>query len=76
MPDGWSIWLVEVGLDNNMIALTEDAVDAASFYSAMKENSDKLKEEEGKLRAKLSANVLDIQEVYGKSRPDLTYTKK
>jgi len=76
IPDGWGIWLVEIGLDNNSIALTETAKDGASFYSAMKENSDKLKEEEAKLWAKLSVNVLSIEEYYGKPRPDLTYTKK
>jgi len=76
IPDGWSVWLMEVGLDNNMIALTEDAVDAVSYYAAMKENSEKLKEEEAKLWEKFSVNVLDIQEVYGKPRPDLTYIKK
>ena len=34
------------------------------------------KEEEAKLWAKLSVNVLSIEEYYGKPRPDLTYTKK
>ena len=76
IPDGWDIWLVEVGLDNNMMALTEGAKDAASFYAAMKENSDKLKEEEQKLWAKFSVNVLSIDEKFGKPRPDLTYMKK
>jgi len=76
IPDGWDVWLVEVGLDNNMMALTEGAKDAASFYAAMKENSDKLKEEEQKLWAKFSVNVLSIDEKFGKPRPDLTYMKK
>ena len=76
IPDGWGIWLVEIGLDNNSIALTETAKDGASYYSAMKENGDKLKEEEGKLWAKLSVNILNTEEYYGKLRPDLAYTKK
>jgi len=36
----------------------------------------KLKEEEGKLWAKLSVNILNTEEYYGKLRPDLAYTKK
>lgn len=76
IPDGWNIWLIELGLDNNMIALTEAAKDGASFYSNMKENSAKLKTEEGKLWEKLSANVMTIEEKYGKPRPDLSYFKK
>lgn len=76
IPDGWDIWLPEVGLANNSIALTEYGTDAASFYAAMKENSDKMKEEEHALWEKFSANVISFSEVFGKPRPDLTYTKK
>ena len=59
-----------------MIALSEVAKDAGSYYAAMKENSEKLKEEEAKLWQRMSVNILDIKEVYGKPRPDLTYIKK
>ena len=76
VPDGWSIWLIDLGLDNNMIALTEYAKDGASFYSNMKETSDKLKADEDKLWAKLSANVISMEQKYGKPRPDLSYYKK
>lgn len=76
IPDGWGIWLIDLGEANNMIALTESAKDGASFYTNMKENSEKLKTEEGKLWEKLSANVMTIEEKYGKPRPDLSYTKK
>jgi len=76
IPDGWSTWIIEIGEQNNMMAFTEVAKDAASFYSAMEENSAKLKEEEQKLWAKLSANVLSMEQHYGKPRPDLSYFKK
>jgi hypothetical protein len=76
MPDGWSTWLIELGEANNMIAVTESAKDGASFYAAMSENSEKLKDEEQKLWAKLSANLLSMEQNYGRPRPDLTYTKK
>ncbi len=76
IPDAWSIWTIELGQANNMIALTEHGKDGASFYSALKETGDKLKEEEDKLWAKLSPNILSIENKYGKPRPDLSYHKK
>jgi hypothetical protein len=76
IPDGWSIWLIELGEANNMIALTETAKDGASFYTNMKENSEKIKEEEQKLWARLSANVLTFEQEFGRPRPDLSYFKK
>jgi hypothetical protein len=76
IPDGWAIWFPELGFQNNMIALTENAKDAADFYAEMKKNSVKIKDEENKLWEKLSANVLTMEEKYGKPRPDLQYIKK
>ncbi len=76
IPDSWSTWLFEIGESNNMIVFTEIAKDAESFYAAMKENSEKLKTEEDKLWAKFSANVLSIEQEYGKPRPDLGFVKE
>jgi len=75
IPDGWSTWTIEVGEKNNMIAMTEFAKDAPSFYAAMKENSEKMKAEEEKLWAKFSANVISIEQKFGKPRPDLGFVK-
>jgi hypothetical protein len=76
MSDGWSVWSIELGEQNNMMALSESAKDAASFYANMEENSSKLKEEEQKLWAKLAANLLTVEEKYGQPRADLSYYKK
>jgi hypothetical protein len=76
IPDSWSTWTIEIGEQNNMIAISESAKDAASFYAAMEENSEKMKAEEEKLWAKLSANVLSIEQKYGKPRPDLGFVKE
>jgi hypothetical protein len=76
MPDGWSTWSIELGEQNNMMAISENAKDAASFHTNMKENSEKLKEEEGKLWAKLSQYVLTMEEKYGQPRPDLGFVKE
>ena len=76
IPDGWDVWQIELGLDNNMMAFTEAAKDGESFFANSKENSAKLKEEEHKLWEKFSANVTNIEQFFGRPRPDLTYTKK
>jgi hypothetical protein len=76
MSDGWSVWSIELGEQNNMMALSESAKDAASFHANMKENSEKLKAEEDKLWAKLAANLLTVEEKYGQPRPDLGFVKE
>lgn len=76
IPDGWSVWSIELGEQNNMMALSESAKDAASFHANMKENSDKMKAEEDKLWAKLAANLLTVEEKYGQPRPDLGFVKE
>ncbi len=76
IPDGWSTWIIEIGEKNNMFAITEYAKDAQSFYAAMEENSEKMKAEEEKLWAKFSANVISIEQKFGKPRPDLGFVKK
>jgi hypothetical protein len=73
IPDGWSTWSIELGESNNMMAFTEVAKDGASFYANMEENSEKLKEEEQKLWAKLSASVLSMEQKFGMPRPDLGF---
>jgi hypothetical protein len=73
IPDGWSTWTIEVGEQNNMVAISESAKDGASFYAAMDENSAKIKEEEQKLWQKLSEYVTGIEQKFGKPRPDLGF---
>ena len=75
IPDSCSTWLIEVGETNNTIAISEFAKDAPSFYAAMEENSEKMKAEEEKLWAKFSANVISIEQKFGKPRPDLGFVK-
>lgn len=75
-PDGWNVYLIELGLDNNMIALSEAAKDGASFYSNMEENMEKFKDEEAELWSRLSANLLSIEQKFGQPRPDLSYYRK
>ena len=73
---GYSIWLVELGLDNNMMVLTEYAKDGADFYTTMKENSALVKTEEDALWAKMAPLLMSVEKKFGNLRPDLSYTKK
>lgn len=76
IPDGWSTWTIELGESNNMMAFTEIAKDGASFYANYDENSEKLKEEEQLLWAKLSANMLTMEQKFGMPRPDLGFVNE
>jgi hypothetical protein len=40
---GYNIWLIDLGMDNNMIALTETAKDGADFYQTMESIDKKFK---------------------------------
>ncbi len=73
---GYSIWIVELGLDNDMMVLTEYAKDGADFYTTMKENSALVKAEEDVLWAKMASLLTSIEQKYGSRRPDLSYIKK
>lgn len=76
IPDGYSVWLVELGEQNNMIAISEASRDGESFYKAMNENGEKLKEKEQKLWKKLSSSILTMEQKYGSQRPDLGFENK
>jgi len=76
IKDGYNIWLVELGLDNNMIALTEGFKDGADFYTATKEDNALMEKEASALWAKMSSFLTSIENKYGSPRPDLGYVKK
>ncbi|HMN23273.1 MAG TPA: hypothetical protein PKE38_02170 [Ignavibacteriaceae bacterium] len=76
ISNGYSIWLIELGLDNNMIALTENFKDGADFYTAQKEDNALMEAEAGVLWGKMSKFITSIENVYGNPRPDLGFVKK
>ena len=76
IPDGWSLWTIELGERNNMMIFTQFAKDGASFYTNWEENIEKLKEEQQILEVKFSANVLTMEEKFGRSRPDLGFVNE
>ncbi len=76
IPDGWSTWIIEVGERNDMMAITEAAKDGANWYTAMEENSAKIKEEEQKLWEKFSQYVTSMEQKFGQPRPDLGFVNE
>jgi hypothetical protein len=73
---GYSIWIIELGLDNNMMALTENYKDGADFYTTQKEENALMEAEAGVLWGKMSKFITSIENVYGSPRPDLGFVKK
>jgi hypothetical protein len=73
---GYSIWQVEMGLDNDMIVLTEYFKDGADYYSTTKEVNAQVKAEEDVLWAKMAPLLVEVKQKHGNRRPDLSYIKK
>jgi hypothetical protein len=72
---GYSIWLIELGEDNNMMALTENYKDGADFYTTQKEDNALMEAEANALWAKMSPFITSIENKYGSPRPDLGFVK-
>jgi len=73
---GYQIWLIELGMDNNMIALTEGYKDGADFYTTTKEDNALMEKEASALWAKMAPFITSVENKYGSARPDLGYVKK
>ena len=76
IKSGYNIWLIELGLDNNMVALTEGYKDGADFYTTTKEDNALMEAEASALWAKMAPFITSIENKYGSPRPDLGFVKK
>lgn len=76
IKNGNTVWLVELGLDNNMIALTEGYKDGADFYTSQMEDNKLMEAEASVLWGKMSKYITSIENFYGSARPDLGFVKK
>jgi hypothetical protein len=76
IKNGYTIWLIELGLDNNMIALTENFKNGADFYTAQKEDNASMEAEANLLWAKMAPFITSTENKYGSQRPDLGFVKK
>lgn len=76
IKNGYTIWLIELGLDNNMIALTESYKDGEDFYASSKTDNALMETEASALWGKMSKYLTSVENIYGNPRPDLGYVKK
>jgi hypothetical protein len=76
IKNGYTIWLVELGEDNNMIVLTENYKDGADYYSTVESDNALMEAEASALWAKMSPFITSIENKYGNQRPDLGFIKK
>jgi len=75
IKNGYTIWLIEVGLDNNMIALTESYKDGADYYNSMEADNALMEAEASALWAKMSPFITSVENKFGNQRPDLGFMK-
>jgi hypothetical protein len=76
IKNGYTIWLIELGLDNNMIALTESYKDGADYYTSMEADNALMETEASALWSKMSPFIISVENKYGNQRPDLGFVKK
>lgn len=76
IKNGYHIWLIELGLDNNMIALTEAYKDGEDFYASSNVDNALMEAEASVLWGKMSKYLLSVENKYGSPRPDLGFIKK
>jgi len=76
IKNGYTIWLMEMGRDNNMIVLTENYKDGADYYTSMEADNALMEAEASALWAKMSSYITNIENKYGNQRPDLGFVKE
>ncbi|HEY6626018.1 MAG TPA: hypothetical protein VIZ21_03610 [Ignavibacteriaceae bacterium] len=76
IKNGYTIWMIELGEDNNMMALTENYKDGADFYTATEEDNAAMEAEASALWAKMSPFIVSVENKYGNQRPDLGFVKE
>jgi hypothetical protein len=76
IKNGYTVWLMELGLDNNSIVLTESYKDGADFYTATEADNAVMKDEASALWAKMAPYITSVENKYGNQRPDLGFVKK
>jgi len=76
IKNGYTIWLIELGLDNNMVVLTENYKDGADYYASMEADNALMEAEASALWAKMSSFITSVENKYGNQRPDLGFVKK
>ncbi len=73
IKNGYTIWLMELGRDNNMIVLTENGKDGADYYTTMEADNATMEAEASALWAKMAPYITSVENKYGNQRPDLGF---
>ena len=73
IKNGYNVWLMELGRDNNMIVLTESYKDGADYYTAMEADNAMMEAEAKALWAKMVPYITSVENKYGNQRPDLGF---
>jgi hypothetical protein len=73
IKNGYTVWLMELGRDNNMIVLTESYKDGADYYTAMEADNATMEAEAKALWTKMSVYITSVENKYGNQRPDLGF---
>lgn len=76
IKNGYTIWMIELGEDNNMMALTENYKDGADYYSSMEADNALMEAEASALWAKMSPFITSVENKYGNQRPDLGFVNE
>ena len=73
IKNGYTIWLMELGLDNNSVVLTESYKDGADYYTSTEADNALMEAEAKALWTKMSQYITSIENKYGNQRPDLGF---
>jgi len=68
IKNGYTIWLMELGRDNNMIVLTENYKDGADYYTSMEADNATMEAEASALWAKMSQYIISVKDFVGYTR--------
>ena len=72
-PNGYGIFLMGLGGDSNEFVVFEEAKSAVDYYKNDADKTKEMKQEEGKLYAKITPYLVSVKEFNGMPRPDLSY---
>ncbi len=75
-PDAYDIYTMDMGQDNNEIAVFDWAKNAVDYYKNDGDKSKEMKEDEHKLYEKITPYIMSMHEFNGWPRPDLDYIAK
>ena len=71
----YTVWLADMGENNNLIVVTTEAKDAVSFYQQMDKDNTALGKDMDDLWSQMTSMITHFEHKNGHTRPDLSYEK-